>query len=115
MYLFWFLCMYGLPGLLPTSGENIMSIAPLEIYLLIKMVMCSILILPAVCPGFFLHKENVGARLKQLAHSRDKRQDSPTNVNKHQVCASNWCLLVILGYCRVLSGTVGRVQHVQRV
>ena len=40
--------MYGLLGLLPTSGENFMSIAPLEIYLLRKMVTCSILILPAV-------------------------------------------------------------------
>src|SRR4029434_5367014 len=43
-----FLCMYGLLGLLPTSGENFMSIAPLEIFLLRKMVTCSILILPAV-------------------------------------------------------------------
>lgn len=40
--------MYGLLGLLPTSGKNFMSIAPLEIYLLRKMVMCSILSLPAV-------------------------------------------------------------------
>ena len=40
--------MYGLLGLLPTSGENVMSIAPSEIYLLRKMVTCSILILPAV-------------------------------------------------------------------
>ena len=40
--------MYGLLGLLPTSGENVMSIAPLEIFLLRKMVTCSILILPAV-------------------------------------------------------------------
>ncbi len=40
--------MYGLFGLLPTSAENFMSTAPLEIYLLRKMVMCSILILPAV-------------------------------------------------------------------
>ena len=46
--------MYGLLGLLPTYGEHFMSIAPLEIYLLRKMVTCSILILPAVCifPGF---------------------------------------------------------------
>ncbi len=36
--------------MLPTSGEHFMSTAPLEIYLLRKMVMCSILILPAVCP-----------------------------------------------------------------
>ncbi len=41
--------MYGLFGLLPTSGENFMSTALLEIYLLRKMVTCSILILPAVC------------------------------------------------------------------
>ncbi len=47
-YLFCFLCMYGLLGLLPTSGENFKSTAPLEIYLLRKMVTCSILILPAV-------------------------------------------------------------------
>ncbi len=31
--------MYGLLGLLPTSGENLMSTAPLEIYLLRKTVM----------------------------------------------------------------------------
>ncbi len=36
---FCFLCMYGLLGLLLTSGENILSSAPLEIYLLRKMVM----------------------------------------------------------------------------
>ncbi len=47
-YLFCFLCMYGLLGLLPTSGEYFMSTAPLEIYLLRKMVTCSILILPAI-------------------------------------------------------------------
>ncbi len=47
-YLFCCLCLYGLLGLLPTSGENFMSTAPLEIYLLRKMVTCSILILPAV-------------------------------------------------------------------
>ncbi len=41
--------MYGLLGLLPTSGENVMSTAHLEIHLLGKMVMCSILILPTVC------------------------------------------------------------------
>ncbi len=46
--LFCFLCMYGLLGLLPTSGENFMSTAPLEIHVLRKMVTCSILILPAV-------------------------------------------------------------------
>src|SRR4029434_6974215 len=40
--------MCGLLGLLPTSGEKFMSIAPLEIFLLRKMVTCSILILPAV-------------------------------------------------------------------
>ncbi len=40
--------MYGLLWLLPTSGENFMSTAPLEIYLLRKMLVCSILILPAV-------------------------------------------------------------------
>src|SRR4029434_10688986 len=120
MYLFWFLCMYGLPGLLPTSGENIMSIAPLEIYLLIKMVMCSILILPAVCPGFFLHKENVGARLKQLPHCPDKRQHSPTNANILQQSGQcgpavgvSWRMLALVGYCRksstcsVGSGKVG--------
>ncbi len=32
----------------PKSGENVMSTAPLEIYLLRKMVTCSVLILPAV-------------------------------------------------------------------
>ncbi len=40
--------MYGLFGLLPTSGENFISTAPLEIYLLRKMVMCLILMVPAV-------------------------------------------------------------------
>ncbi len=40
--------MYGLFGLLPTSGEHFKSTTPLEIYLLRKIVMCSILILPAV-------------------------------------------------------------------
>ena len=40
--------MYGLLGLFPTSGEDFMSVAPLEIYLLRKRVMCSMLILPAV-------------------------------------------------------------------
>lgn len=43
-----FLCMCRLLRLLPTSGENFMSITPLEIYLLRKMVTCSILVLP-VC------------------------------------------------------------------
>src|SRR4029434_8036036 len=42
------ICFLGLLGLLPTSGENVMSIAPLEIFLLRKMVTCSILILPAI-------------------------------------------------------------------
>ncbi len=41
--------MYGLLGLLPTSGDNFKSTAPLEIYLLRKTVTCSILILPTVC------------------------------------------------------------------
>ncbi len=36
--------MYGILGLLPTSGETFMSTAPLEIYLLGEIVMCSILI-----------------------------------------------------------------------
>ncbi len=40
--------MYGLLGLLPTSGEHFMSAAPLQIYLLGIMVTCSILILPTV-------------------------------------------------------------------
>ncbi len=40
--------MFGLLELLPTSGENFMSTAPLEIYLLRKIVTCLILILPAV-------------------------------------------------------------------
>src|SRR4029434_5624219 len=88
-----------------------MSIAPLEIYLLIKMVMCSILILPAVCPGFFLHKENVGARLKQLAHCPDKRQHSPTNANTNSRVSVRR-QLVLVGECWRLSGIVGRVQHV---
>ncbi len=40
--------MYGLLRLLPISGENLMSTAPLEIYFMRKMVACSILILPAI-------------------------------------------------------------------
>ncbi len=39
-------------GLLQTFVENFMSTAPLEIYLLRKMVTCSILILPAVFIAF---------------------------------------------------------------
>ncbi len=54
-YLFCFLCMYGLLGFLPTSGDNYLSTAPLEIYLLTKMVACSIFILPAV---YGLHSWN---------------------------------------------------------
>ncbi len=41
--------MYGFFGLLPTSGDNFKSTAPLKICLLRKMVMCSILILTCVC------------------------------------------------------------------
>ncbi len=40
--------MYGLLGLSLLFGENVMSKAPLEIYLLGIRVTCSILILPAV-------------------------------------------------------------------
>ena len=36
--MFWFLCMCGLHGLLPTSGDNFMSIAPSEIYFMRKML-----------------------------------------------------------------------------
>ena len=43
-----FLCMCGLHGLLLTFGEYFITIVPLEIYLLRKMLVCSILILPAV-------------------------------------------------------------------
>ena len=49
LYKFWFLCLCGLLGLLPTSGDNFMSIAPSEIYLLRKMLTRSILIFPVVC------------------------------------------------------------------
>ncbi len=42
------ICVYELLWLLPTSGEYFMSTAPLEIYLLGKMVVRSILILAAV-------------------------------------------------------------------
>lgn len=41
--------MCGLLTLLPTSGENVNSIAPLEIHLLKKMLMCFVLIFPTVC------------------------------------------------------------------
>ncbi len=44
-----FLCMCVLLGLLSTSGDNFMSAASLEIYLLRIMLTCSIHILPAVC------------------------------------------------------------------
>ncbi len=37
-------------GLMATSGGNFVSIAHLEIPLLIKMLMCQILIFPAVSP-----------------------------------------------------------------
>ncbi len=47
--------MYGLLGLLPTSGENVMSTSPLETDLLRKMVTCSILILPAVCVYIYIY------------------------------------------------------------
>ena len=50
--MFWFLCMCGLHGLSPTSGESFISIAPLEIYLLREIVTCSILISPAVLKLF---------------------------------------------------------------
>ncbi len=40
--------MYGLFGLLLTSGENFISTLPSEIYLLRKMLTCLILMLPAV-------------------------------------------------------------------
>ncbi len=43
-----FFCMYGLLGLLPTSGANLKLTAPLEIHLLRKIVTCSMLILTAV-------------------------------------------------------------------
>ena len=35
----WFLCMCGLHGLLLTFGENSITIAPLEIYLLRKLIL----------------------------------------------------------------------------
>ncbi len=38
-YLFCFLCMYGLLGLLSTSGVNFMSTTPLEMYLLRKLML----------------------------------------------------------------------------
>ena len=47
----WFLSMCDLQGLLPTSGQCFMPGAPLELYLLRKTVMCSILILPTECRG----------------------------------------------------------------
>src|SRR4029434_4788288 len=58
--------------------------------------------------------------LKQLAHCPDKRQHSPTNANKHQQTPTNTnkhqqlgqCAPAV-GVCCPLSGTVGRVQHVQ--
>ncbi len=46
--MFWFLCMNSIFGLMATSGGNFVSIAHLEIPLLIKMLMCQILIFPAV-------------------------------------------------------------------
>ncbi len=42
-------------GLMATSGGNFVSIAHLEIPLLIKMLMCQILIFPAV----FMPKKNI--------------------------------------------------------
>ena len=46
--MFGFLCMCALLGLMPTSGENFMSIARLEICFLREMLTCSILIFPIV-------------------------------------------------------------------
>ncbi len=57
--------MYGLLGLLLTSGENFMSTAPLEIYLQRKMVMRSTLILPAV------YMVSVGANITSNASHAD--------------------------------------------
>src|SRR4029434_4081084 len=48
--------------------------------------------------------------LKQLAHCPDKRQHSPTNGNKHQQLGQR---APAVGVCWSLSGTVGRVQHIQ--
>ncbi len=50
-------------GLMATSGGNFVSIAHLEIPLLIKMLMCQILIFPAV-PGITLRRLLVTIELK---------------------------------------------------
>ena len=46
--MFWFLHMNSILGLMATSGANFVSKAHLEISLLKKMLMCQILIVPAV-------------------------------------------------------------------
>ncbi len=57
-----FVC-YRLLGLLPTAGENFMSTAPLEIYLLRKTLTCSILILPAVYLALFYNIYSFGGNI----------------------------------------------------
>ena len=48
--------------------------------------------------------------VKQLAHCPNKRQQTPTNANKLQQLGQ--CVPIVC-VCWSLSGTVGRVQHVQ--
>lgn len=59
-----FLYKCGPDGLLLTFGKNFMPMAPLEIYLLRKLVMSSILILPAVHPSV-LSCLNIEINLKE--------------------------------------------------
>ncbi len=63
----YFFCMYGLLGLLPTSGDNFKSTATLEIHLLRKMVTCSMLILSAAfinrCCKMHAVQKNINFRL----------------------------------------------------
>ena len=59
--------MCGLCGLLPTSGEGFMEIAPLEIYLLKKIVIDSTLILPTEeSSGEFFLKLDLTQMINQM-------------------------------------------------
>lgn len=58
--------MSGLDGLLPTSDENFMSTATLEIDLLGKMVKCSTRILPGVYQT--IKTKHISAAVHQMSY-----------------------------------------------
>lgn len=63
-------CMYSLHGLLPTFGENVMSKASLKI-LPIKVVPCSVLILPAVSAQCRLTTNQKSRFLQPVSSNKD--------------------------------------------